>query len=160
MLSIKDMEKLEEAARTFDPNIQTVTEVGRAGDGVAGATKLDYGKAPIFKLFLKYFPLAIGAVSNVSEYGLRKYNPDGDGTGWRDVPDGINRYGDGLARHLIKEASEGPYDNLDSGLSHAAQVAWNAMARLELLLRAGQIEDRRGNILKEGRPVLGTARKA
>lgn len=135
--------------------VGSIAEIGRAG-----ATKLDYGKAQVFKLFLKYFPLAVSAVSNVSEYGLRKYNPGGDGTGWQEVPDGINRYGDGLVRHLLKEVTEGGYDEKDSGLSHAAQAAWNAIARLELLLRAGKVEDRIGNELKDGKPVLGTARKA
>lgn len=144
--------------RANDPRVQ-LAERARAGE-VGGARKLDAGKAQVFKLFLKYFPLATIAVSNVSEYGLRKYNPGGEGTGWQEVPDGVNRYSDALGRHMLKEVTEGPYDDSDSGLAHASQVAWNAMARLELLLRAGKIEDRIGNDLKAGKPVLGTARKA
>jgi len=119
--------------------------------------KFDGGKAPIASLFMRYFPRAVQAVANVSEYGARKYTPEG----WKTVPDGIARYGDAMARHEIKQFIEGPYDDGDSGLSHAAQVAWNAMARLELALAAGKIEDRRGNdIGSDGKPVLGTARKA
>ena len=50
------------------------------------------------------------------------------------MADGENRYGDALVRHLIAEAIEGPVD-ADTQLLHAAQEAWNALARLELILR-------------------------
>jgi hypothetical protein len=39
-----------------------------------------------------------------------------------------------MGRHLIAEEIEGPID-ASTGLSHAAQTAWNALARLELMLR-------------------------
>jgi len=41
-----------------------------------------------------------------------------------------------MLRHLLAEETEGPIDN-DTQCLHAAQVAWNAMARLELILRDG-----------------------
>lgn len=43
-------------------------------------------------------------------------------------------YSDALGRHLAAEGSEGPTDHA-TGLLHAAQVAWNALARIELTLR-------------------------
>jgi hypothetical protein len=54
--------------------------------------------------------------------------------GWESVPDGINRYGDALGRHILDEAIEGPIDG-DTGELHATAEAWNALARLELILR-------------------------
>lgn len=122
----------------------------------AFGSKLDYGKNPLFSLFLDYFPRAAAAVSMVSEYGSRKYVAKG----WITVKDGVTRYTDADLRHLQKECIEGGYDDTDSGLSHAAQHAWNALARLELKLMNGEVENRRGNdIGPDGKPVLGTARK-
>lgn len=98
----------------------------------AGA-KLDDGKAPVFRGALGYFPRALTEVANVSQIGARKYCWGG----WEHVPDGAERYTDALARHLLAETSEGATDPA-TGLSHAAQVAWNALARLELMLRAAR----------------------
>jgi hypothetical protein len=105
---------------------------GRA-PGEPGA-KLDHGKPKSVTGVLHYFPRALGAVAVVSEFGANKYAWNG----WETVPDGVRRYSDALGRHLIAEAI-GPTD-ADSGLSHAAQVAWNALARLELMLREQERE--------------------
>lgn len=94
-----------------------------------GAVKYDNGKAPIFKGGLGYFPKAIAAISTVSSFGAIKYA----WAGWRHVDDGINRYTDAMVRHLAAEA-EGQTVDSDSGLMHAAHCAWNALARLELLI--------------------------
>lgn len=95
--------------------------------------KLDAGKAPIRRGLLEYFPRACEAVAQVSQFGANKYTWNG----WESVPDGVNRYGDAMARHAAKARIEGPYDK-DSGLLHAAHEAWNALARLELLMREGE----------------------
>lgn len=92
--------------------------------------KLDAGKAPIRRGLLEYFPRACEAVAEVSLFGANKYTWNG----WESVPDGVNRYGDAMVRHITKAKVEGPHDK-DSGLLHAAHEAWNAMARLELMLR-------------------------
>lgn len=128
---------------------------------LANASKKDVGKPPVVRGFLNYFPRAIQAVAMVSEYGDRKYSttPGLYPVQFLDVPDGQRRYADGLGRHLLKQATEGPYDDTDSGLAHAAQVAWNAMTVLEKLLRDGGLEMRRGNDIVDGSPVLGTASK-
>lgn len=94
-----------------------------------GAIKLDGGKAPIYRGCLGYFPRAISAVATVSAFGASKYAWNG----WRGVDDGVNRYTDAMVRHLGYEA-EGEVLDPDSGLRHAAHAAWNALARLELLL--------------------------
>lgn len=113
---------------------QNISEVDPLGFGVKEpGSKLDAGKAPILRGLIQYFPRAIREVANVSQYGANKYS----WKGWEKVPDGINRYGDALGRHLILEAIEGEYDTgpNGSGLRHATQTAWNALARLELILR-------------------------
>jgi hypothetical protein len=96
----------------------------------SGAIKYDAGKAPIYRGFLSYFPRAIEAVSHVSHFGATKYA----WRGWENVDDGINRYTDAMVRHLITEGKGETLDP-DSGLLHAAHTAWNALARLELILK-------------------------
>ena len=88
--------------------------------------KHDIGKPLVLKGFLQQFPLAIEAVARVSEFGAEKYTWGG----WETVPDGVERYGEALARHLLQEG----YD-AESNMVHAAHAAWNAMARLELMMR-------------------------
>lgn len=75
------------------------------------------------------FSRALIAVAEISSYGAEKYTRGG----WKDVPNGITRYSAAMIRHLLSEQTE-DLDS-DSGLSHAAMVAWNAIARLDLILR-------------------------
>lgn len=89
--------------------------------------KFDAGKVRP-SLILNAMPLAILAVAEVGTYGANKYSENG----WKDVDNGIARYTDAMDRHRIKEGLE-VFDE-DSNLRHAAQVAWNALARLELML--------------------------
>lgn len=102
----------------------------------SGSIKLDGGKAPVFRGAIDYFPRAIGAVAGVSAFGANKYA----WKGWEGVPDGFNRYSDALVRHLLYEG-EGEVLDPDSGLLHAAHGAWNALARLELLLKENEKEN-------------------
>ena len=89
--------------------------------------KLDAGK-PLAGT-LADFGQALLAVAEVSTFGARKYTRGG----WLAVPDGQARYTDAMWRHLLKEGTEAA--DPDSGLSHAAHAAWNALARLELAIR-------------------------
>lgn len=122
------------------------------------AQKKDLGKPPVWRGVFNYFPRAIVAVAMVSEYGDRKYNPDNPvfGTGWREVPDGLNRYMDADARHMLKRAMAGEYDD-ESGMAHLAHKAWCAMAELERALSDGYVVVMRGNDVVDGKPVPGTA---
>ena len=97
-------------------------------------SKLDSGKSPIFRGVVKYFPDAVKAVGLLSEFGANKYT----WYGWHSVDDGINRYSDALLRHLIGEVAN-PYDDSVGGTNfhHAVNVAWNALARLQLILEQG-----------------------
>ena len=76
---------------------------------------------------------ALQAVSEVGTFGAEKYTDDG----WREVPDGVRRYTDAMLRHQLAEAS-GEVNDPESGLPHAAHIAWNALARLDLMLRVEQ----------------------
>lgn len=105
-------------------------------NGLAANTpgsKLDAGKSPLMRGLLHYFPRALAAVADVSQVGANKYS----WKGWESVPEGEYRYGDALVRHIVAEETEGLYDSKPGGTGklHAAQEAWNALARLELMLR-------------------------
>lgn len=76
------------------------------------------------------FGRALLAVSDIATFGAKKYTRDG----WVSVPNGFDRYTAAMMRHLLQE-NHGPED-MDSGYLHAAHVAWNALARLELILRS------------------------
>lgn len=107
------------------------------GEGSAkGQFKLDAGKSPVFKGFMQYFPRAMRAVADISQYGFEKYREWG---GWKKLADAPNRYEDALARHQIDMAKGEKFDQ-ESGRWHIAHRAWNAMATLELALI--ELEDR------------------
>lgn len=95
----------------------------------AGGAKFDKGKAPVHSV-LRYFPRAIEAVSRVSEHGAKAHGWDT----WHTVPEGAQRYADAQIRHEL-ELCKGSEEDGESGLSHLAHAAWNALARLELAMR-------------------------
>lgn len=94
----------------------------------AGA-KLDAGKNRL-GLVLFGFARALQEVGKVGTYGANKYTD----SGWISVPDGERRYTDAMLRHLLCEAA-GEACDPDTELLHAAHAAWNALARLDLMLR-------------------------
>lgn len=94
--------------------------------------KLDDGKTRM-GLVVGGFARALKAVGEVGTFGAVKYSPDG----WVDVPDGIARYTDAMYRHLMDEAAGEAVDQ-QTGIAHAAHAAWNALARLDLMIRAQQ----------------------
>jgi len=98
--------------------------------GRAVGRKDDVGK-PRCALVLLGFSRALIEVSKVGTLGAQKYADDG----WQHVKNGRERYTDAMLRHLLAEHT-GKAD--EDGLSHAAHVAWNALARLELLLMDGE----------------------
>lgn len=103
-----------------DPNGKAPDEAG---------SKLDAGKNRL-GLVLFGFSRALQEVGLVGTYGANKYTDNG----WMSVPDGERRYTDAMLRHLLREAAGEDCDP-DTGLLHAAHTAWNALARLDLMLR-------------------------
>jgi len=90
--------------------------------------KYDQGKAMV-GLMKKDFSLALLAVAEVTTYGVKKYNQPGS---WKLVENAKERYEDALGRHDLEMQKE--LRCAESGLTHAAHRAWNALATLQLLL--------------------------
>jgi len=94
--------------------------------------KLDAGKPPVYRGFMAYFPRAIREVAKVSQYGLEKYKAKwGDKTFLTLDKD---RLLDALGRHMVDRVIEGEVNYPDGELLHRAQIAWEAMAQLEIYL--------------------------
>lgn len=103
--------------------------------------KMDQGKVHADLLVL--MGRALMAVAWVGTYGETKYTRGG----FLEVPDAFNRYTAAMFRHVFKEEIEGTFDLGDpfyeteegepfkGTVRHDAQVAWNALARLEIRLR-------------------------
>lgn len=112
----------------------------------AGA-KLDDGKVDMSLLTL--WPRALTEVCRVGTLGARKYSRGG----FLSVPNGVVRYTAALLRHLFKESyqlmDDDPYYDTPAGapfkgkIRHDAQVAWNALSRLEVKLREEENERRK-----------------
>lgn len=127
---------LEKAKEDYNRGSKREKDVDPSGkDLKQPGTKGDSGKSPVFRGLLDYFPRAVDEVARVSERGAAKYS----WKGWESVPDGISRYTDALARHLTAMGIEGPFDQ-DTGCLHRAQIAWNALASLELYLREQEVK--------------------
>lgn len=90
--------------------------------------KLDEGK-PRLDLVLGDFADALWCVGMVGTYGANKYTDKG----WQVVENGIERYGNAMLRHYLNYRKGIAFDD-ESGLSHLAHMAWNALAMLQLHL--------------------------
>lgn len=104
-------------------------------DAHKGGAKLDGGKPKICIFFDEYFPHAIEAVTEISAFGAIKYSPGG----WKKVPDGYDRYTEAMRRHYAAVCKGEIFDD-DSKLPHDYQIAWNALARLELGIKEGKYD--------------------
>ena len=96
-----------------DPNGKSAHEPG---------SKLDDGKNMV-GLVMQGFRRALLGVSRVGTFGAKKYTKNG----WKEVPDGYDRYQDALYRHLLAEGLDE-----QSGLPHLYHAAWNLLAMIEL----------------------------
>lgn len=94
--------------------------------------KYDEGK-PKIGMVVKYFGPALMEVAKAGTFGCAKY---GNGKfwdfNWNRVENGVERYTDAMMRHLLKEDTE--QVDPETGILHASLVAWNALARLVLIL--------------------------
>lgn len=96
--------------------------------------KVDAGKVRMH-LITGGMARAITEVAKVGTMGAAKYT---DG-GWVHVPDGFRRYEDAQQRHAASRHM-GEENDSESGLCHLAHEAWNALAKLDLFLRAKEAE--------------------
>jgi len=124
----KPVDWVQNEQKKWLESLPPVTEQDPNGvDQHKPGAKLDAGK-PDASL-LKDFGKALLEVAKVSTKGAIKYSRGG----WQEVPDGHNRYTAAMMRHFFQEK----YEDIDEDtqMLHMAQVAWNALARLELYLR-------------------------
>jgi len=100
--------------------------------------KFDDGKPRMCEM-IQDFGIALEEVAKVWAFGANKYEKGN----WRHLDNAFNRYSNALVRHLVAEQQA--RNDLESGLYHAAHVAWNALARLHfLILQAKEEEVKRG----------------
>lgn len=120
--SIKEMllNAADQIRKEKDPN---GIEAGEPG------AKLDDGKI-LADDILRLFARALWEVCELGTYGAKKYSLGG----WVHVPNGESRYANAQMRHKLKEWMGEEVDP-DTELLHATADAWNALARLELILR-------------------------
>ena len=88
-------------------------------------------QTPIYQGVVKYFPLALGAISQVSRQGNIQHktgDPDGELI-W--AKHKSNDHLDCLMRHLC-DVDTNPID--DDGIHHDVKVAWRALAHLQIRL--------------------------
>lgn len=95
-------------------------------DPNAPGAKLDAGKLRA-SLVLGDFANALTAVCAVGTFGAKKYSDHG----WLSVPQAPGRYSDAMMRHWLAMQRGEELDE-QSGLTHLAHFAWNALALLEM----------------------------
>jgi hypothetical protein len=95
-------------------------------EGTDAGVKLDQGKTEM-SLLMQGCANAIQKVAEILTFGAKKYTRNG----WQTVDDAERRYTDALYRHM-NAIHRGEKIDPESGLSHRAHVACNAMFLLEL----------------------------
>ena len=133
VFSLQEILNARTEALTKERRLDVLTEKDPSGkDAHEAGAKLDAGKRRD-GLVLLGFSRALAAVSAVGTYGANKYTDNG----WMQVSNGVNRYTDAMLRHILSEAS-GELTDKDTGLLHASHAAWNALARLDLMIRESE----------------------
>lgn len=93
------------------------------------------GKLPYYTVLFTQFPNALNQVVNRSLAGHVKYQKtDTDWKNWERVNNPLFEYQNAMMRHIACIGE-------DSDIEHAAAVAWNALAILELKLRKQEDEN-------------------
>lgn len=95
----------------------------------AGGMKYD-GDKPRMDLLLSGCPNALEQISSILTFGAQKYAAHS----WQTVPQGDERYLAALLRHLTAHG-KGEINDPESGMSHLAHAACNALFILELEAR-------------------------
>lgn len=116
-------------AAKADVSAEGINEEGINAEGInEESVKNDSEKLRVYQI-LSDFDIALLEVITVGEYGAEKYALHN----WKHVEKGYMRYSDAMMRHILCELSGEVYDS-ESKLFHAAHTAWNALARLQLLM--------------------------
>lgn len=121
---VGDTRELWDKLSRFEPQVNHALS-GPAPNTVAGLPT-DAAKrkgVPIYSGFIRYFPLAVAAVAELSRIGNDQHNP-GQPLHWAREKSGDEL--DAAARHLVEA---GTIDT--DGVRHSTKFAWRAMANLE-----------------------------
>lgn len=119
------LQKLGDRLDELVPDVLVLNSTGSVG------MKFDGGKL-LANILFEDFPFALEGVLEIATFGAKKYAR----SSWHSVPDALQRYSDAMVRHQIAIGKGEIYDP-ESGLLHRAHFAWNALAVLELIIRAG-----------------------
>ena len=89
---------------------------------------------------MRRFPLALAYVSKLSQYGAFKYGVKVGEIAEHVLEDKYEGLSEGVARHLLAETEPGQHNEEDGGMLHAGNLAWNALARLQVYLEQNPSE--------------------
>ena len=117
---------------------ETREAVRQEGRAALPAGSAERKAIPITTGVLDYFPAALAAVAAVSKAGNDKHNP-GEPLHW--ARGKSTDQADAIGRHLLERGGIDP----DTGMRHSAQLAWRALALLQIELEeAGEAPLARG----------------
>ena len=99
-------------------------------ENIEAGAKHDKGKPKVYSGVMRYFPRAIIEIARVSEHGasIHKWNT------WDTIENPLERYSNASIRHELSQCMGVKFD-AESKIIEQAHVAWNDLARLELMLR-------------------------
>jgi len=92
---------------------------------------------PITTGVLDYFPAALAEIAKLSKFGNDKHNP-GERLHW--TREKSTDHADCILRHMVDRGITDP----ETGLSHTVEVAWRALALLQVELEAAGAPKARG----------------
>lgn len=98
---------------------------------------IDNSKLKIWEGAINYFPKALAEVARVSQNGAVKHGVTMTTPSWPDEP--VAHHTNALTRHLFA-LTNGEINEEDDGAYHRAQIAWRALASLEIVLE-GEADD-------------------
>jgi len=107
-----------------EPTTVAVTQVVTPKQAMPVDSK-DRKNVPLVTGVLDYFPAALAAVARLSKFGNDKHNP-GEPLHW--ARDKSADHADCIGRHLVDRGVIDP----ETGMSHSVEVAWRALAMLQL----------------------------
>lgn len=107
------------------------------------ATLAGYSRPQVVTGVLARFPRAMKELAQISALGCAKHGVPAGDMGFLNVPNAYPFYTDKVGRHLVDEVIDGPVqtDPQMPGCTHAGAAAWNALARLEVLLRQRELTE-------------------
>lgn len=127
-------EAVERPADEWNSSPKAQPETGAPLE-TSAALAAKQAKAPVAGGVVQLFPRSMHILAMLSKAGADKYGTTVSTIQFLDTPGAYELHTDAMVRHIVDEALEGPVNHKDGGALHAAQAAWNALARLEVFLK-------------------------